>query len=421
MRSVVLVACGVAAISLGACSLMTSFDSLAGGSAGDAGSDASADASPSNADGSSGGGGEAGSTDGGMSTQSDGSADAGMCPPWVLPATCDPQFISDSKNCCVAGRDCQGGACTNGKCQPVTVLADATTDARGIVVAGDSLVWATGCTAQLRRVSKLGAGNTSLPPGSTCTPTPVVTADNLTAFWIEYDGPHLNTTSVDGKGVVDIVAQVPVSGAKASFDRLAIDGTNAYWAMATPPSVWYAPLDGKAVNATPLATASSLGTTKETAQNPYGVAVNAKYVYWADTDGATIKRRALSTLGMDILADVIVAETGPRDLTIDANNLYWLTSGGDVRSRAIDGSGKTVVLSSGETSAEWIIVDDQYVYFTHYAANAAVSRVRKDGTANAETLGTGQSYPYGITQDCTTVYWTNQANFTTGSIMKVTK
>jgi hypothetical protein len=209
--------------------------------------------------------------------------------------------------------------------------------------------------------------------------------------------------------------------AKASFARLAIDGTNAYWANTTPASVWYAPLSGKHVSAKPLATAPSIGTTMETAQNPYGIAVNATHVYWADTDGATIKRRKLSTLGMDVLAEVVVAEQGPRDMTLDASKIYWLTDSGDVRSRPLDGSGSTAVLSSGETGAEWIIVDDQYVYFTHYKANAAVSRVRKDGSGKAETLGTMQAYPYGITQDCTTIYWTNQNDFNTGAIMKVTK
>lgn len=380
----------------GACTLFTELSGLRGSGPADAGGDAIVvgDASPDATEG--------GAPDGGSA----------QCPPYVLPTTCASQYLTDPKNCCVAGRDCQGGACLNGACQPVVIVPDATTDARGIAAAGDNLVWATGCTAQLRRVLKDGAGNTGLPKGLKCTPTLAVWGPN--AYFIEYDGPSLNVVPIDGLQPSKIVAKV--TGASSNFARLAVDGKNAYWATKTPAGIWFAPLTADNVDAAPIAG----GSSSETAANPYGVAVDGVAVYWADQTEGKIKRRQLSTLSQDLKAEVVINQAAVRELTLDADNLYWLSSDGFVRWRAKTGSGSGTTLTSGQTNPESIIVDDRYVYWTNYGAGGTVRRIPKVG-GDVQTLATGQSHPYSITQDCTTVYWTNQANFSTGAIVKVAK
>ncbi len=385
---------------LGACTLFTELSGLRGTGSGDAGIDATplGDASPDAA------------TDGAV-------PDGGgaKCPPWILPATCDAKYLSDPKNCCVAGRDCQGGACLNGACQPVTIVPDATTDARGIVAVGDNLVWATGCTAQLRRVLKDGAGNTGLPKGVKCTPT--VAAWGANAYFIEFDGSHLNVVPIDGLQPSKVVANVAQAGARSNFARLALDGKNAYWATQTPPGIWYAAMNGDNATASPLAVDT---ITSETAKTPYGVAVDSTAVYWADQGEGAIKRRQVASLGQDIKAEVVITQANVRDVTLDADDLYWTSSDGFVRRRAKAGSGSGTTLAPGQTGIESIIVDDQYVYWTNYVTGGTVRRIPKAG-GTVETLATGQSYPYSITQDCTTIYWTNQANFATGAIVKVAK
>ena len=82
-----------------------------------------------------------------------------------------PCDLTDDRNCCIAGRDCHGGGCIAGKCQPVKVVTDATGDARGIAVSNDTLLWATGCSGIVRKVRNDGAGNVALPAGPNCTPT----------------------------------------------------------------------------------------------------------------------------------------------------------------------------------------------------------------------------------------------------------
>src|SRR5262249_37895487 len=117
------------------------------------------------------------------------------------------------KNCCVPHRDCLGAACIAGRCEPIVVVSDATTDARGIGVSGDTLVWATGCTGIVRRVRNDGSGNAALPKGPDCTPTLALSTDGTSVFWIEWDGPYLNTAAIDGTTPSKIVAQNPISGA----------------------------------------------------------------------------------------------------------------------------------------------------------------------------------------------------------------
>src|SRR5260370_35292333 len=111
------------------------------------------------AQGGAGRGGMSGSTGGaiagGGASNDAGATDSGAptgCPTHVLPATCAAPYLNDRDNCCVAGRSCQGGACLNGKCQPVFLETDTATDAQNIVATGNLLVSASGCDGmQIRR------------------------------------------------------------------------------------------------------------------------------------------------------------------------------------------------------------------------------------------------------------------------------
>jgi hypothetical protein len=248
-------------------------------------------------------------------------------------------------------------------------------------------------------------------------------------YWIESDGPFLNAVRIDGSEPTSrIVAEVRTPGAKADFARLAVDLDNAYWAMSKPPSVWYAPLDGDNVAATPLAIAPAEtdggAVAKEPAAGPLGVAVDSTNVYWSDL--GTIKRRALASLSRDLPASVVVSdEVAPLDIALNADRIYWLTGGGLVRS-CVKEACIPETLASGQAGAAFLAVDEQYVYWTTYLEAGAVSRVRKFGGRQVvEILAKNQRWPWGIALGCSTVYWTNRNNIPgtpeTGQVAKVAK
>jgi hypothetical protein len=361
-----------------------------------------------------------------------GAAD-GSCVHPALPEACEARYLADPGNCCIAGRSCQGGECTGGVCQPVVVVGGerTATDLQRIAVAGDWLVWATGCTGEIKKSTKGGQVVSTLPQGDHCTPT--VAAHESNVYWIEWNGPHLYGTTLTSASSW-VVASVPISGqseaAVADFCRLEIDEARAYWAMKDPPSVWFAPLSGRNGTATPIALASSsdAGFPLDPAQAPYGVAVDGQYVYWADEDMGVLYRRSLASLepyDSTHHAEAIASDLRPHDLAVDEHRVYWLSSSGWLKSKAKDGSGGAVLLASGEDvqSPESILVDDQHVYWTNADIDGQVNRVPKAG-GRVETVAAHQAMPRSLAQDCATVYWTNHLQAgggSWGSVMKVAK
>lgn len=373
-------------------------------------------------------------TDGGMrDAGADGGAADGSCVHPALPETCEPRYLTDSDNCCIAGRSCQGGQCSGGGCQPVVLVEGerTATDLQRIAVAGDWLVWATGCTGEIKKSTKDGQIVVPLPRGDHCTPTVAARASDV--YWIEWNGPHLYGATLTS-GSSWVVATVPISGeseaAAADFCRLEIDEARAYWAMRNPPGVWFAPLSGRNNAAIPIALASSsdAGFPLDPAQAPYGVAVDGQHVYWTDEDMGVIYRRSLASLepfDSTQHAEPIASDHRPHDLAVDERRVYWLSSSGWLKSKAKDGSGGTVLLVSGEEvrNPESILVDDQHVYWTNEDIDGQVNRVPKAG-GPVETVGAHQAMPRSLAQDCATVYWTNHRQAdggSWGSVMKVAK
>src|SRR5579859_4125816 len=88
----------------------------------------------------------------------DGAADGGV------DAACNPATLdTDGHNCGACGHDCQGGACSNGACQPVT-LASGQSGIQKLVIDATTLYW-TSSNGYIGRLGKDGQGLTHVLSG----------------------------------------------------------------------------------------------------------------------------------------------------------------------------------------------------------------------------------------------------------------
>jgi hypothetical protein len=202
---------------------------------------------------------------------------------------------------------------------------------------------------------------------------------------------------------------------------LAVDGTSVYWtsAGASDERVMKVGIDG----GDPVRLADG--------HTPWGIAVNATHVYWANAGDGTVWRAGLDGGGAATLATGLC---GPGAIALDEANVYWTNGGppstdgespspdcgppsnGVVMAMPLDG-GFPVVLAPSQRRPWGIAVDASYVYWVNFTNPGSVWKVAKGG-GEPVALAAPQTFPIGITVDATSVYWTNN-DIADGGVMKV--
>lgn len=147
-------------------------------------------------------------------------------------------------------------------------------------------------------------------------------------------------------------------------------------------------------------------TTLATASSPWGIAVDAAYVYFCDAHSATLKGdwagriRRVPKGGGTI--DTLALSAAPEAIAVDDTNVYWLDD--DRLSNTILSMAKTPGDASAVSLAEFdasvgngIALDSAHVYWTEvhqttpFQFHGSLGRVPKVGGA-AETLTTGSMW-----------------------------
>jgi hypothetical protein len=161
---------------------------------------------------------------------------------------------------------------------------------------------------------------------------------------------------------------------------LAIDGRYVYWSNTAPTGgIGRARLDGSHVNRKFIST------------NGYacGVAVNGSHIYWANRDAGTIGRANLSGSPASVKQSFIGAGSGDVcGVAVNRAHIYWADLGGDSIGRAaIDGRSASVNTGfiTGASNPCGLAVDSSRIYWAN-SSSGAIASARLNGTAVNQSL-----------------------------------
>jgi hypothetical protein len=293
--------------------------------------------------------------------------------------------------------DADGGACT-------PVLIDTEVDADDLAMSGDFVFFTSGDGDSIRRVRYDGSGAIGISAGNATTH---LTIQGNHVYWTDYyGGSTVKGCALDGSGLTTVA--VMDMSQQIGNGLIAADTTGAmvYWTTYSPPGLFRTTTDGTQQSA-------SVVLQQNAAQHvdaPTGVALDATYLYWGDSDG--VRRMLISAIGTanPPIEDFAVDATAPVSTVIlDADRVYWITQTGDVRSKAkTDPPAVTafVHLSGSADQPMGIALDASSVYWVTLSG-----AVQKAGKTGATVIPVASGPPLqadsagGIAVDCGAVYW----------------
>ncbi|MES1209066.1 MAG: hypothetical protein ABUS79_24270 [Pseudomonadota bacterium] len=337
----------------------------------------------------------------GASCSASGGGGACTCPPGqLLCGSACTDTNSDGNNCGSCSHACQGGGCSNGKCQPLH-LASAFQPG-GLAIDSQFAYWTNNSPGN-------GSGSIERVPLAGGTVTPLVS--NLTG------GFSLLAIAVDGTSVywVDAYAEsifkAPKGGgtatpiASGSPGTMVLSGAFLYWTEINLSEIIKTPISGAASTiiasaADPGANIGSLG----------GIAANSTTVFWTTAlSSGTVQSDSVTAVHSVPKPTVIGPEMMPSSMTIDAHNVYWLETGSVMALSLSGGSPKP--LTTGHNPIGAIASDGTNVYFGDFPSgggNVVITSIPVGG-GTAVPVGPGLAGVDAIAVDNTAIYWADSS------------
>ena len=214
-------------------------------------------------------------------------------------------------------------------------------------------------------------------------------------YWTNDTGT-IGRANLDGSNV----DQAFITGPAEPFG-VAVDANHVYWADHDQDSIGRANIDGTSVDEDFIA-----------ATNPQGVAVNASHIYWTnDTVGVdTIGRANVDGTAVD--QDFITSGDITFDIANNASHIYWANYSGSAIGRAnLDGTGvaPTLIPSPGD-DPQGVAVGGGRVYWSAYdQVDPAIARANLDGSDPDLDFIPGLSNPYGIAVNASHLFFIDRS------------
>lgn len=303
----------------------------------------------------------------------------------------DPGFTcaDEPSTCSACARDCLGGACVDGVCQPV-FLADVDSGYARLGVDAKHVYWTNHDNGTIHRVAITGgaaeviATGQAEPVGIVVDPTGVYWGNQGSVMKLSLPLPFEGGTPV-------VLATGPLDGY-----NLAVDAVNVYYT--TIYEIVRVGKDG-----------SNLSIINANPQSPAGIAIDSQYVYWAELkpDG-NIKRQPLAGGAETILASAL---PGPGFVAVDSTHVYWTNLDAPSVMKASLNGGPVETVSMSDGAGLHITTDANYVYWVTAGGPLRAAPIGGGPAFNV----TGQSV-YGFTMDDKALYYVDG-----GKLMKLAK
>jgi len=340
---------------------------------------------------------------------------------------------TDADAAAVCTKDCLGGACVNGKCQPVTIAANRRSP-WGIAVDQGQVYWSEASAPGVRGLGYRFDPNDGM---STYINTDVgptwLSVFGGRLLWAGATSPFaVGRCPIPGHGCTFFMGFNPfpagtiVANGNGQYvnhpDRVVADATGVYWTNAGSSVVTR---DGSVV----VCRATGCGSPPPQLlalfqSHPRGIAIDDTYVYWVNqglgtetTDGAVLRIPKTPGGTSEKLAENLQS---PAYLAIDDNNVYW-TNGGTGTVMVVSKSGGDArVFAEGQGGAWDIAVDGTGVYWTTLGPSGTIATCPLSGCDAGVKVLAQQNEPYGIALDEKAIYWTT-FDPTAGTVMKLAK
>ncbi|KYF57899.1 hypothetical protein BE04_28810, partial [Sorangium cellulosum] len=322
----------------------------------------------------------------------------------------DHDYLSDPENCCVPGRSCLGGACDEGRCQPV-LLTSITEDHEtlGVVVEGDGddarVLWASGYGSTVFATEKAASGSTE-PLVVLDSLVTMLARDGRSLFITDWSASDVYRMPLDGNITVPTVASAE---GQARFRAPVAGGGWVYWITGIPQNP---DQEADAPDAPQRIWAARVDKTDQTGlpvldRDTYvgGLALDDTHLYWTELEPgsteSTVRRMPIGEPSApEIVASIRVEDDElPGNIAV-SDRIYWIL-GATIHAVNKDGSGAGMLAAANYPTR--ILADATFVYWYSDGAKQ-LQRVRTSGGA-PETLA-DSTYINGLAQDCRAIYWT---------------
>jgi hypothetical protein len=311
---------------------------------------------------------------------------------------------TDARNCGACGHDCEEGACVSGVCTPFPLSRGVFAD--DLVSDGTTLYWVDGKPGGT--VSRCGV--------DACTPTPIVSNRAMPLrvaldpagqlLWTEFGS---GTTADGSVWMLNGSTPTPLAMHRNGPQGIAADASSVYWAELNGNQlVRYTRASG---------TFAPFGPAQG---GPVSIVLDGTgNAYWTASGDGKVNRCPVNNCTPGTVTTLASLHTSPWGVALDAKYVYFTTlqSSGSVLRCGHDGAAQ-VLIASGQAFPLRMATDETHVYWTDEGLGAGTGSVMRCTDTTCAPIATGLASPAGLAVDAKAVYYGTESDSTLWKMVK---